>query len=84
MSRVCELTGKKAMFGNNVSHAMNKTRRRFNVNLIKKRFYLPEEDKWITIKVAASALKTINKKGITAVVKEAREKGYLNQQHFNN
>jgi large subunit ribosomal protein L28 len=58
---------------------MNKTRRRFNVNLIKKRFYLPEEDKWITIKVAASALKTINKKGITAVVKEAREKGYLNQ-----
>jgi len=79
MSRVCELTGKKAMFGNNVSHAMNKTRRRFNVNLIKKRFYLPEEDKWISIKVAASTLKTINKKGITAVVKEAREKGYLNQ-----
>ncbi len=79
MSRVCELTGKKAMFGNNVSHAMNKTRRRFNVNLIKKRFYLPEEDKWISIKVAASTLKTINKKGITAVVKEAREKGYLNK-----
>ena len=79
MSRVCELTGKKAMLGNNVSHAMNKTRRRFNVNLIKKRFYLPEEDKWITIKVAASTLKTINKKGITAVVKEAREKGYLNK-----
>ena len=79
MSRVCELTGKRAMVGNNVSHAMNKTRRRFNVNLIKKRFYLPEEDKWITIKVAASTLKTINKKGITAVVKEAREKGYLNK-----
>jgi large subunit ribosomal protein L28 len=77
MSRVCELTGKRAMFGNNVSHALNRTRRRFNVNLIKKRFYLPEEDKWITIKVAASVLKTINKKGITAVVKEAREKGYL-------
>ena len=79
MSRVCELTGKKAMFGNNVSHAMNKTRRRFNVNLLKKRFYLPEEDKWITIKVAASALKTINKKGITAVVKEARQKGFLDK-----
>ncbi len=77
MSRVCELTGKRAMFGNNVSHAMNKTRRRFNVNLVKKRFYLPEEDKWITLRVAASSLKTINKKGITAVVKEAREKGYL-------
>jgi large subunit ribosomal protein L28 len=67
------------MFGNNVSHAMNKTRRRFNVNLLKKRFYLPEEDKWITIKVAASALKTINKKGITAVVKEARQKGFLDK-----
>ncbi len=79
MSRVCELTGKRAMFGNNVSHAMNKTRRRFNVNLLKKRFYLPEEDKWITIKVAASALKTINKKGITAVVKKARENGFLNK-----
>ena len=79
MSRVCELTGKKAMCGNNVSHAMNKTRRRFNVNLLKKRFYLPEEDKWITIKVAASALKTINKKGITAVVKEARQKGFLDK-----
>jgi large subunit ribosomal protein L28 len=58
---------------------MNKTRRRFNVNLLKKRFYLPEEDKWITIKVAASALKTINKKGITAVVKEARQKGFLDK-----
>jgi len=79
MSKVCQLTGKKAIVGNNVSHAMNKTKRRFEANLIKKRFFIPEEDKWITIKVAASALKTINKKGITAVVKEAREKGYLNQ-----
>jgi len=77
MSRVCELTGKRAMFGNNVSHSLNRTRRRFNVNLVKKRFYLPEEDKWLTLKVATSVLKTINKKGITAVVKEAREKGYL-------
>ena len=79
MSRVCELTGKRAMFGNNVSHSLNRTRRRFNVNLIKKRFYLPEEDKWLTLKVAASVLKTINKKGITAVVKEARAKGFLNK-----
>jgi large subunit ribosomal protein L28 len=79
MSRVCELTGKRAMFGNNVSHSLNRTRRRFNVNLTKKRFYLPEEDKWITLKVATSVLKTINKKGITAVVKEAREKGFLNK-----
>lgn len=77
MSRVCELTGKKAMVGNNVSHAMNKTKRKFNVNLVKKRFYLPEEERWVTLKVSTKALKNINKKGITAVVKEARQKGYL-------
>ncbi|ALM21673.1 LSU ribosomal protein L28p [Nonlabens tegetincola] len=77
MSRVCELTGKKAMVGNNVSHAMNKTKRKFNVNLFKKKFYLPEEDKWITLKVSAKAIKNINKKGITQVVKEARAAGIL-------
>ena len=75
MSRVCELTGKKAMVGNNVSKAMNKTKRKFNVNLIKKRFYILEEDKWVTLKVSTSALKTINKIGITAMLKEARAKG---------
>ena len=77
MSRVCELTGKRSMTGNNVSHAMNHTKRRFHINLVKKRFYLPEEDKYISLKVAASTLRTINKKGITAVVKEARENGIL-------
>ena len=77
MSRVCELTGKKAMVGNNVSHALNRTKRKFNANLITKRFYIPEEDKWVTLKISASALKTINKKGISAVIKEAREKGFL-------
>jgi len=77
MSRVCELTGKKAMVGNNVSHAMNKTKRKFNANLVKKRFYIPEEDKWITLKVSTSAIKNINKKGIAAVIKEARAKGFL-------
>ncbi len=79
MSRICELTGKKAMVGNNVSHAMNRTKRKFNANLLKKRFYIPEEDKWITLKVSAAALKTINKKGIAAVIKEARAKGFLNK-----
>lgn len=79
MSRVCQLTGKKAMTGNNVSHALNRTKRKFNANLIKKRFYIPEEDKWITLKVSAAALKTINKKGISAVIKEARAKGFLNK-----
>ena len=77
MSRVCELTGKKAMVGNNVSHAKNKTKRKFDANLMKKRFYLIEEDKWVTLKVSASALKNINKKGISAVVKEARANGFL-------
>jgi large subunit ribosomal protein L28 len=79
MSRVCELTGKRSMVGNNVSHAMNKTKRKFNVNLKKKRFYIPEEDQWITLKVSTSALKNINKRGTSAVVKEAREKGFLNK-----
>ena len=75
MSRVCEITGKRVMFGNNVSKSINKTRRRFDINLIKKRFYIPEEDKWISLKVSTSVLKTINKKGISAVLKEARAKG---------
>lgn len=76
MSRVCELTGKKAMVGNNVSHAMNKTKRTFGANLLKKRFYIPEEDRWVTLKVAASTLKTINKIGISAMLKEAKAKGF--------
>ncbi|WP_297761435.1 50S ribosomal protein L28 [uncultured Muriicola sp.] len=77
MSKVCEITGKRAMFGNNVSFSMNKTRRRFDVNLSKKRFYIPEEDRWITLKVSARALKSIHKKGISAVLKEARKNGIL-------
>ncbi|MCZ6593779.1 MAG: 50S ribosomal protein L28 [Bacteroidetes bacterium] len=79
MSRVCELTGKRAMSGNNVSHALNRTKRKFHVNLVKKRFYIPEEDKWLTLRVSTSALKNINKKGISAVIKEARAKGFLKQ-----
>ncbi len=77
MSKVCEITGKKAMFGNNVSFSINKTRRRFDVNLSKKRFYIPEEDRWVTLKVSARALKSINKKGISAVLKEARQNGII-------
>jgi large subunit ribosomal protein L28 len=77
MSKVCEITGKRAMFGNNVSFSINKTRRRFDVNLSKKRFYIPEEDRWVTLKVSARALKSINKKGISAVLKEARQNGII-------
>jgi len=77
MSKTCEITGKKVMFGNNVSKSLNRTRRRFDVNLMKKRFFIPEEDKWVTLKVSASALKTINKKGISEVLKEARKQGLI-------
>ena len=77
MSRVCEITGKRPRVGNNVSHSNIKTKRKFYPNLQTKRFYIPEEDKWITLKVSTSALKNINKKGISAVIKEAREKGFL-------
>jgi large subunit ribosomal protein L28 len=75
MSRVCQLTGKRPRSGNNVSHANNKTKRKFYPNLHKKRFYIPEEDKWITLKVSSQALRTINKNGIAAVLKKARAEG---------
>ena len=58
------------MFGNNVSKAINKTRRRFDINLIKKRFFIPEQNKWVTLKVTTSILKTINKKGISEVLRK--------------
>ncbi|HJO70450.1 MAG TPA: 50S ribosomal protein L28 [Flavobacteriaceae bacterium] len=77
MSKTCEITGKKVMFGNNVSKSLNRTKRRFDVNLIKKRFFIPEENKWITLKLSASALKTINKKGISEVLKKARKQGLI-------
>lgn len=77
MSRVCQLTGKKAMVGNHVSFSNKKNKRRFNVNLTTKRFFLEEENRWITLKVSTSALKTINKKGLSAVLKEARANGFL-------
>jgi len=77
MARVCQITGKRPQVGNNVSHANNKTKRRFYPNLQKKRFFVPEENRWITLKVSTRAIKTINKHGISAVLKQAREKGTL-------
>ena len=74
MSKVCDISGKKVLVGNNVSKAMNKTKRRFQPNLIKKRFYIPEQDKWISLKVSTSILKTINKKGISYVLKNSNIK----------
>ena len=75
MARVCQVTGKRPVTGNNVSHANNKTKRRFNPNLQKKRFYIPEEDRWVTLRVSAKTIKTINKNGISAVLKKARANG---------
>jgi large subunit ribosomal protein L28 len=69
MSRRCELTGKGVMYGNNVSHANNKTRRRFLPNLQKKRIWVPEEGRWVTLKISTSALKTLDKVGYTAMKK---------------
>ena len=77
MARVCQITGKRPQVGNNVSHANNKTKRRFYPNLQVKRFYVPEEGRWVTLRVSTKAIKSINKKGITAVLKEARKKGTL-------
>lgn len=77
MARVCEITGKRPIKGHKISHSNVKTLRRFLPNLQTKRFYIPEEDKWISLKVSTEAIRTINKKGITACLKEAREKGYL-------
>ena len=75
MARVCQVTGKKPMGGNKVSHSNIKTKRRFLPNLKTKRFYLAEEDKWITLKVSTEAIRTINKNGLHNVVKELRKQG---------
>ena len=76
MARVCQLTGKKRITGNNVSHSNIKTKRKFNPNIQEKRIYIPEEGKWIKLKVSTSVLRTMNKKGVSAVLKEARKQGY--------
>jgi large subunit ribosomal protein L28 len=77
MSRVCQVTGKKVMVGNNVSHSKRRTKRKFLPNLFKKKFYLPEEDRWISLTVSASGIRTINKNGLNAALSSAKEKGFL-------
>jgi large subunit ribosomal protein L28 len=79
MSKICEITGKKVITGNSVSHSNIKSKRKFYPNLQTKRFYIPEEDKWITLKVSAAGIRTINKKGISAALKDAKEKGYYTE-----
>jgi len=75
MARVCQVTGKVPVTGNRVSHSNIKTKRRFLPNLQVKRYYLPEEDKWITLKLSTEAIRTINKNGLYSVVKELRARG---------
>ena len=75
MARVCQVTGKIPVSGNKVSHSNIKTKRRFLPNLQTKRYYLAEEDKWITLKVSTNAIRSINKKGLFVIVKELRAKG---------
>jgi large subunit ribosomal protein L28 len=75
MARVCQVTGKIPIGGNKVSHSNIKTKRRFLPNLQTKRYFLAEEDKWITLKLSAQAIRTINKKGLYSVVKEMRANG---------
>jgi large subunit ribosomal protein L28 len=77
MARVCEVSGKRPQVGNKVSHANNKSKRKFYPNLHTKRFFVVEENKWITLKVSSKVIKTINLKGISAVLKEAKQKGTL-------
>lgn len=75
MARVCQVTGKKPITGNKVSHSNIKTKRRFLPNLQTKRYFLAEEDKWITLKVSSEAIRTINKNGLLSVVKKLRAEG---------
>jgi len=77
MSKVCQVTGKKAVVGNNVSHSKRRTKRKFMANLFTKRYYLPEENKWITLKISAAGMRNINKNGLASVLKEAKEKASL-------
>lgn len=77
MSRVCQITGIKSVVGNNVSHSLRRTKRRFNVNLFTKKFYYVEEDCWIVLNVSGAGLRLINKIGLDAALKRAVEKGFM-------
>ncbi|MCX6303022.1 MAG: 50S ribosomal protein L28 [Bacteroidia bacterium] len=77
MSKICQVTGKKAIVGNNVSHSKRRTKRKFYPNLFEKRYYIPEEKKWISLKISAAGIRLIDKKGLTSALKEAKKKGYI-------
>ncbi len=75
MSKVCQVTGRKPSFGNNVSHSQRKTRRRWNPNIQTHRFFVPSENRWVKLTVSAKGLKTINKHGIEKVLADMRKRG---------
>lgn len=75
MARVCQVTGKKPMAGNNVSHALNRTRRRFLPNLQNRKFWVETENRWINLRISNAGLRTIDKKGIDAVLADMRANG---------
>ena len=77
MSRICQITGKKMMVGNNVSHSNRKTRRKFFPNIFVRKFYLVEEDRWINLKVSAKGIRIINKKGLLKALKDAQTAGHI-------
>ena len=79
MSKICQITGKKAMTGNNVSHSKRRTKRKFNVNLFTKKFFWVEQQIWISLTLSAAGLRTINKLGLDAAIKQAASKGYLTE-----
>ncbi len=79
MARICQITGKKAMRGNNVSHSKRRTKRLFRPNLFEKKYFLPDEKRWITLKVSAAGIRLIDKIGLSTALKEAREKGYIDK-----
>ena len=76
MAKICQITGKKAMVGNNVSHSKRRTKRIFDVNLLTKKFYYVEQDCWIQLTLSAAGLRLINKLGLDAALRNAVEKGY--------
>ena len=77
MSKICQITGKGVMVGNNVSHSKRRTKRTFMPNLFAKKFFLEDENRWINIKVSAAGVRVITKKGLSKALKDAQAKGYI-------
>ena len=84
MSKICQITGKRSVVGNNVSHSLRRTKRQFNVNLFTKKFYYVEEDCWIYLKVSAAGLRIINRIGLDAAIRKAIAKGHLDIKTLEN